>query len=163
MVAGAIGASGANARAAAAAVSPYSSGNVTRPCPRTVAYSALANANATRYAARSRVRRRSPASGRSSVRATTMPATKVPPTSGCPSSIRVSAAWATNYSCFSISVSLSLGLCLVDNPCRLFCTDVDDTIIANWGETVLDGTPCTLGTNNMCIDGICKVSLIVDQ
>ncbi|KAH8363804.1 hypothetical protein KR200_009514 [Drosophila serrata] len=43
-----------------------------------------------------------------------------------------------------------------DNPCRLFCTDVDDTIIANWGSTVLDGTPCTLGTNNMCIDGICK-------
>ncbi|XP_017135604.1 A disintegrin and metalloproteinase with thrombospondin motifs 7 isoform X1 [Drosophila miranda] len=42
------------------------------------------------------------------------------------------------------------------NPCRLFCSDVDDTIIANWGETVLDGTPCTLGTNNMCIDGICK-------
>ncbi|KAH8418940.1 hypothetical protein KR222_005738, partial [Zaprionus bogoriensis] len=43
-----------------------------------------------------------------------------------------------------------------NNPCRLFCSDVDDTIIANWGETVLDGTPCTLGTNNMCIDGICK-------
>ncbi|KAH8266756.1 hypothetical protein KR026_005522 [Drosophila bipectinata] len=43
-----------------------------------------------------------------------------------------------------------------NNPCRLFCTDVDDTIIANWGATVLDGTPCTLGTNNMCIDGICK-------
>ncbi|XP_030378333.1 A disintegrin and metalloproteinase with thrombospondin motifs 7 [Scaptodrosophila lebanonensis] len=43
-----------------------------------------------------------------------------------------------------------------NNPCKLFCTDVDDTIIANWGETVLDGTPCTLGTNNMCIDGICK-------
>jgi len=44
-----------------------------------------------------------------------------------------------------------------DNPCKLFCSDVDDTIIANWGSTVLDGTPCTLGTNNMCIDGICKV------
>ncbi|KAH8420533.1 hypothetical protein KR009_011265 [Drosophila setifemur] len=43
-----------------------------------------------------------------------------------------------------------------NNPCRLFCSDVDDTIIANWGATVLDGTPCTLGTNNMCIDGICK-------
>uniref|UniRef100_A0A6P4F749 A disintegrin and metalloproteinase with thrombospondin motifs 7 isoform X2 n=1 Tax=Drosophila rhopaloa TaxID=1041015 RepID=A0A6P4F749_DRORH len=43
-----------------------------------------------------------------------------------------------------------------NNPCRLFCSDVDDTIIANWGSTVLDGTPCTLGTNNMCIDGICK-------
>ncbi|XP_065724209.2 A disintegrin and metalloproteinase with thrombospondin motifs 7 isoform X1 [Drosophila suzukii] len=43
-----------------------------------------------------------------------------------------------------------------NNPCKLFCSDVDDTIIANWGSTVLDGTPCTLGTNNMCIDGICK-------
>lgn len=61
------------------------------------------------------------------------------------------------------TLSLPLPLRLADNPCRLFCTDVDDTIIANWGETVLDGTPCTLGTNNMCIDGICKVSLIVDQ
>lgn len=87
-------------------------------------------------------------------------ATKEPPTSGCPSSIRVSAAakWATLH-----YLPLSLPLRLADNPCRLFCTDVDDTIIANWGETVLDGTPCTLGTNNMCIDGICKVSLIVDQ
>ncbi|XP_037934525.1 A disintegrin and metalloproteinase with thrombospondin motifs 12 [Teleopsis dalmanni] len=42
------------------------------------------------------------------------------------------------------------------SPCKLFCTDLDDTIIANWGDVALDGTPCTLGTNNMCIDGICK-------
>ncbi|XP_061390708.1 A disintegrin and metalloproteinase with thrombospondin motifs 12-like isoform X1 [Musca vetustissima] len=42
------------------------------------------------------------------------------------------------------------------NPCKLYCNDVDDTIIANWGDMVLDGTPCTLGTNNMCIDGICR-------
>ncbi|XP_065365099.1 A disintegrin and metalloproteinase with thrombospondin motifs 6 isoform X1 [Calliphora vicina] len=42
------------------------------------------------------------------------------------------------------------------NPCKLYCTDDDDTIIANWGDVVLDGTPCTLGTNNMCIDGICR-------
>ncbi|XP_017485526.1 PREDICTED: A disintegrin and metalloproteinase with thrombospondin motifs 7-like, partial [Rhagoletis zephyria] len=42
------------------------------------------------------------------------------------------------------------------NPCKLQCTDVDDTIIANWGEMVADGTPCRVGTNNMCIDGICK-------
>lgn len=37
------------------------------------------------------------------------------------------------------------------------CTDVDDTIIAGFGD-VMDGTPCKLGTNDMCIDGICKVS-----
>ncbi|XP_037889162.1 A disintegrin and metalloproteinase with thrombospondin motifs 7 isoform X2 [Glossina fuscipes] len=43
-----------------------------------------------------------------------------------------------------------------NNPCKLYCSDEDDTIIANWGDTVLDGTPCTLGKNNMCIDGICK-------
>ncbi|XP_039962341.1 A disintegrin and metalloproteinase with thrombospondin motifs 6 isoform X3 [Bactrocera tryoni] len=42
------------------------------------------------------------------------------------------------------------------NPCKLLCTDVDDTIIANWGDTVKDGTPCGVGTNDMCIDGICK-------
>ncbi|XP_028896402.1 A disintegrin and metalloproteinase with thrombospondin motifs 7 isoform X3 [Zeugodacus cucurbitae] len=42
------------------------------------------------------------------------------------------------------------------NPCKLLCTDVDDTLIANWGDTVKDGTPCGVGTKNMCIDGICK-------
>lgn len=48
-------------------------------------------------------------------------------------------------------------LVFAENPCKLLCTDVDDTIIANWGDTVKDGTPCGVGTNNMCIDGICKV------
>ncbi|XP_067642370.1 A disintegrin and metalloproteinase with thrombospondin motifs 12 isoform X2 [Eurosta solidaginis] len=42
------------------------------------------------------------------------------------------------------------------NPCKLMCTDIDDTIIANWGETVEDGTPCRVGSKDMCIDGICK-------
>lgn len=85
-----------------------------------------------------------------------MLATKVPPTSGCPSSTRVS----EDYLQVTPSLTGFLSFSWLDNPCRLFCSDVDDTIIANWGETVLDGTPCTLGTNNMCIDGICKVSLI---
>lgn len=108
-MAGAIGASGANARAAVAAVFPSSSGNVIHPYPPMVASSVLVNGSAIRSVARRRVRRRSPASGRSSVRAMTTLATKEPPTSGCPSSIRVSAAakWAILHYLLSLSLSVS--------------------------------------------------------
>ena len=42
-------------------------------------------------------------------------------------------------------------------PCELYCADTDDTVIVPWGESVLDGTPCNVGTRDMCIAGICKV------
>ncbi|KAG8278116.1 negative regulation of cellular response to hepatocyte growth factor stimulus [Homalodisca vitripennis] len=41
-------------------------------------------------------------------------------------------------------------------PCELYCTDMDDTIIASLGDTALDGTPCNLGSRDMCISGICR-------
>ncbi|KAJ9585999.1 hypothetical protein L9F63_020363, partial [Diploptera punctata] len=41
-------------------------------------------------------------------------------------------------------------------PCELYCADTDDTVIVPWGESVLDGTPCNVGTRDMCISGICK-------
>lgn len=41
-------------------------------------------------------------------------------------------------------------------PCELYCADTDDTVIVPWGESVLDGTPCNVGTRDMCINGICK-------
>lgn len=41
-------------------------------------------------------------------------------------------------------------------PCKLYCTDKDDTFIQAF-EVVEDGTPCNIGTNDMCISGICKV------
>lgn len=46
---------------------------------------------------------------------------------------------------------------LTDDPCELYCTDSDDTVIVPWGDSAADGTPCNIGTNDMCIAGICKV------
>jgi hypothetical protein len=43
-------------------------------------------------------------------------------------------------------------------PCELYCADADDTVIVPWGDSVMDGTPCNVGTRDMCINGICKVS-----
>lgn len=38
----------------------------------------------------------------------------------------------------------------------MYCTDSEDTVIVPWGDTAADGTPCNLGTNDMCISGICR-------
>lgn len=51
-----------------------------------------------------------------------------------------------------------LNLLHVAEPCELYCSDTDDTLIVPWGDSVLDGTPCNVGTRDMCINGICKVS-----
>lgn len=45
-----------------------------------------------------------------------------------------------------------------DHPCELYCTDSDDTVIVPRGDAAADGTPCNIGTNDMCISGICRVS-----
>jgi len=52
-----------------------------------------------------------------------------------------------------------LNLLHVAEPCELYCTDTDDTLIVPWGDSVMDGTPCNVGTRDMCINGICKVSI----
>lgn len=44
-----------------------------------------------------------------------------------------------------------------DHPCELFCTDSEDTVIVPKGDAAADGTPCNIGTNDMCIAGICRV------
>ncbi|XP_014231082.1 A disintegrin and metalloproteinase with thrombospondin motifs 7 [Trichogramma pretiosum] len=41
-------------------------------------------------------------------------------------------------------------------PCELYCTDSEERIIVPWGEAALDGTPCNVGTRDMCIAGICR-------
>ncbi|XP_025830015.1 A disintegrin and metalloproteinase with thrombospondin motifs 7 isoform X2 [Agrilus planipennis] len=43
-----------------------------------------------------------------------------------------------------------------DEPCELYCSDLNDTIIVPWGEHALDGTPCNVGTRDVCISGICR-------
>ncbi|KRT86067.1 hypothetical protein AMK59_1874, partial [Oryctes borbonicus] len=42
-----------------------------------------------------------------------------------------------------------------DEPCELYCSDVNDTIIVPWG-LALDGTPCNVGSRDVCISGICR-------
>ncbi|XP_012281942.2 A disintegrin and metalloproteinase with thrombospondin motifs 7 [Orussus abietinus] len=41
-------------------------------------------------------------------------------------------------------------------PCELYCTDSEERVIVPWGEAALDGTPCNVGTRDMCIAGICR-------
>ena len=33
-------------------------------------------------------------------------------------------------------------------------------MIQAFGDSAADGTPCNIGTNDMCIAGICRVSLL---
>ncbi|XP_043465950.1 A disintegrin and metalloproteinase with thrombospondin motifs 12-like isoform X1 [Leptopilina heterotoma] len=40
-------------------------------------------------------------------------------------------------------------------PCELYCTDTDEEIIVPLGEA-FDGTPCNLGSRDMCIAGLCR-------
>ncbi|XP_076664093.1 A disintegrin and metalloproteinase with thrombospondin motifs 7 isoform X2 [Andrena cerasifolii] len=41
-------------------------------------------------------------------------------------------------------------------PCELYCTDTEESVMVPWGEAALDGTPCNVGTRDMCIAGICR-------
>ncbi|KAI4488514.1 hypothetical protein M0802_011554 [Mischocyttarus mexicanus] len=41
-------------------------------------------------------------------------------------------------------------------PCELYCTDIEESVIVPWGEAALDGTPCNVGSRDMCIAGICR-------
>ncbi|XP_034943192.1 A disintegrin and metalloproteinase with thrombospondin motifs 7 isoform X2 [Chelonus insularis] len=43
-----------------------------------------------------------------------------------------------------------------NEPCKLYCTDTNESVIVPWGEAALDGTPCNVGTRDMCIAGICR-------
>lgn len=40
---------------------------------------------------------------------------------------------------------------ITDEPCELYCTDSDDTMILPFGDAAADGTPCNIGSNDMCI------------
>ncbi|XP_022900466.2 A disintegrin and metalloproteinase with thrombospondin motifs 7 [Onthophagus taurus] len=42
-----------------------------------------------------------------------------------------------------------------DEPCELYCSDINDTVIVSWG-VALDGTPCNVGRRDICISGICR-------
>ncbi|XP_050293147.1 A disintegrin and metalloproteinase with thrombospondin motifs 7-like [Anthonomus grandis grandis] len=41
-------------------------------------------------------------------------------------------------------------------PCQLYCSDVNETLIVPWGDYAADGTPCNVVSRDVCISGICK-------
>ncbi|XP_034246810.1 A disintegrin and metalloproteinase with thrombospondin motifs 7-like [Thrips palmi] len=43
-----------------------------------------------------------------------------------------------------------------DEPCELYCSDSEDTVIVPWGGAVADGTPCNVGRRDMCIGRVCR-------
>ncbi|XP_063908818.1 A disintegrin and metalloproteinase with thrombospondin motifs 7 isoform X2 [Zophobas morio] len=43
-----------------------------------------------------------------------------------------------------------------DEPCQLYCSDANETVIVPWGEYAVDGTPCNVGSRDVCISGICR-------
>ncbi|ENN72342.1 hypothetical protein YQE_10977, partial [Dendroctonus ponderosae] len=42
------------------------------------------------------------------------------------------------------------------DPCQLYCSDANETIIVPWGDYAADGTPCNVVSRDVCISGICK-------
>lgn len=50
---------------------------------------------------------------------------------------------------------------ILEQPCELYCSpSYDENKIQKMKDYVIDGTPCLSGTNNMCVDGECRVSYI---
>ncbi|XP_056632965.1 A disintegrin and metalloproteinase with thrombospondin motifs 7 isoform X1 [Diorhabda sublineata] len=41
-------------------------------------------------------------------------------------------------------------------PCQLYCSDANETVIVPWGDYAKDGTPCSVVSRDVCIAGICK-------
>ena len=50
--------------------------------------------------------------------------------------------------------------CITDTPCQLHCKPKEKFFSVMLKDTVIDGTPCTPGTKNMCISGKCMVSYV---
>ncbi|XP_018575979.1 A disintegrin and metalloproteinase with thrombospondin motifs 7-like [Anoplophora glabripennis] len=46
--------------------------------------------------------------------------------------------------------------CVVGEPCQLYCSDANETVIVPWGDYAIDGTPCSVVSRDICISGICK-------
>ncbi|XP_060526529.1 A disintegrin and metalloproteinase with thrombospondin motifs 7 isoform X2 [Cylas formicarius] len=42
------------------------------------------------------------------------------------------------------------------DPCQLYCSDANETLIVPWGDYAADGTPCSIVSRDICISGICK-------
>lgn len=156
-VAGVIGMSGQFVRASAVAVYRCNSDNAIIQRPSMAARFALANGSDTKRAMSMCALRMSPAFGHSNAPVLTMKRSAESNTIGCHISIAVSIfCWAIQMRCRRCSFN-GYFTC-TDDACELFCTDSEDTLIVPWGDSAADGTPCNIGTNDMCISGICRVS-----
>ncbi|CAH1118874.1 unnamed protein product [Phaedon cochleariae] len=52
------------------------------------------------------------------------------------------------------------------DPCQLYCSDANETVIVPWGDYAKDGTPCSVVSRDVCISGICKkvgCDMVVDS
>lgn len=59
------------------------------------------------------------------------------------------------------ATAVGLAICfkriVSDEPCQLYCSDANETVIVPWGSYAADGTPCNVGSRDICISGICRV------
>ncbi|KAL1506613.1 hypothetical protein ABEB36_005941 [Hypothenemus hampei] len=42
------------------------------------------------------------------------------------------------------------------DPCQLYCSNANETLIVPWGDYAADGTSCSIISRDICISGICK-------
>lgn len=59
-----------------------------------------------------------------------------------------------NVDCCS---SLRLLLVLMKDRCKLFCRVAGSTAYYQLRDRVIDGTPCGPDTNDICVQGLCRV------
>lgn len=59
-----------------------------------------------------------------------------------------------NVNCCS---SLRLLLVLMKDRCKLFCRVAGSTAYYQLRDRVIDGTPCGPDTNDICVQGLCRV------
>lgn len=67
------------------------------------------------------------------------------------------------FSCASMNSSSSsaspLLSVLMKDRCKLFCRVAGSTAYYQLRDRVIDGTPCGPDTNDICVQGLCRVSL----
>lgn len=114
----------------------------------------LVNVFGTKFVILIHVRKMRQASGHSSARNLIMKHIVISSIHGCHTLIVVSNFKVTKKICLICHFNQ-----FTDDPCELYCTDSEDTLIVPWGDSASDGTPCNIGTNDMCISGICRVSI----
>lgn len=61
--------------------------------------------------------------------------------------------------CFHHSPFLSCPVVQMKDRCKLFCRVAGSTAYYQLRDRVIDGTPCGPDTNDICVQGLCRVRL----